>query len=48
MPYSSKEQRKWMHIHKPEIAKEWDKKYGSKIVLPKKTVAAIKKAGKKK
>ena len=31
MPYKSKKQRAWMHIHKPEIAKKWDKKYGSKV-----------------
>jgi len=31
MPYKSKAQRGWMHIHEPEIAKRWDKKYGGKI-----------------
>jgi len=31
MPYKSAKQRAWMHIHKPEIAKKWDKKYGGKI-----------------
>ena len=31
MPYKSKKQRAWMHIHEPEIAKKWDKKYGGKI-----------------
>ena len=31
MPYRSKNQRSWMHIHEPEIAKKWDKKYGGKI-----------------
>ena len=37
MPYVSKKQRAWMHIHKPGIAKRWDKKYGRKVVKPKKT-----------
>lgn len=32
MPYKSKAQRAYMHIHHPKIAKKWDKKYGSKIV----------------
>jgi hypothetical protein len=31
MPYRSKKQRSWMHIHTPAIAKRWDKKYGGKI-----------------
>lgn len=31
MPYKSVKQRAWMHIHKPTIAKKWDKKYGGKI-----------------
>lgn len=31
MPYKSKKQRVWMHIHEPEIAKRWDAKYGKKI-----------------
>ena len=31
MPYKSKKQRAWMHIHEPAIAKRWDKKYGGKI-----------------
>lgn len=32
MPYRSKKQRAYMHIHHPRIAKRWDKKYGGKIV----------------
>jgi hypothetical protein len=36
MPYKSKKQRAWMHIHKPAIAKRWDKKYGGKIKKGKK------------
>ena len=30
MPYKSEKQRRFMHSQKPEIAKKWDKKYGSK------------------
>ena len=44
MPYRSARQRAWMHIHKPNIARRWDKKYGGKIV-PK--VSKKKKAVKK-
>ncbi len=35
MPYRSKAQRAFMHIHHPKIAKKWDKRYDGKIV-PKK------------
>jgi len=31
MPYKSEKQRKFLHAKHPEIAKRWDKKYGSKI-----------------
>jgi hypothetical protein len=31
MPFKSKKQRAWMYANKPEMAKEWTKKYGSKI-----------------
>ncbi len=31
MPYKSSKQRAYLHIHEPELAKKWDKKYGSKI-----------------
>ena len=31
MPYKSSKQRAYMHIHNPEIAKRWDKKYGGKV-----------------
>ena len=31
MPYKSKKQRAYMHIHHPDIAARWDKKYGGKI-----------------
>jgi hypothetical protein len=36
MPYRSKKQRAYMHIHHPAIAKRWDKKYGGKIVRSRK------------
>jgi len=36
MPYKSVKQRAFMHIHHPEIAARWDKKYGGKIVKKKK------------
>jgi len=35
MPYASKAQRGWMHVHEPKIAARWDKRYGGKIA-PKK------------
>lgn len=31
MPFRSVKQRKYMYSQHPEIAKEWSKKYGSKI-----------------
>jgi hypothetical protein len=34
MPYKSEAQRSWMHINKPELAKEWDKKYDTPKKLP--------------
>lgn len=36
MPYRSKRQRGYMHVHHPEIAARWDRKYGGKIVPKKK------------
>jgi hypothetical protein len=36
MPYKSKKQRAYMHIHHPRIAKKWDKKYGGRIAKKKK------------
>ncbi len=35
MPFKSKKQRKFMWAKKPELAKKWTKKYGSKIVSKK-------------
>lgn len=31
MPYKSKKQRAYLHIHEPKLAAKWDKKYGSKV-----------------
>tara|TARA_R100001443_G_scaffold68178_2_gene76941 strand:+ start:7103 stop:7228 length:126 start_codon:yes stop_codon:yes gene_type:complete len=31
MPFKSKKQRSFLYANKPEIAKKWSKKYGSKI-----------------
>lgn len=31
MPFRSLKQKGWMFLHKPEIAKKWTRKYGSKI-----------------
>lgn len=36
MPYKSKKQRGYLHVHEPKLAAKWDKKYGGKIA-PKKT-----------
>jgi hypothetical protein len=36
MPFKSVKQRKYLWGKKPEIAKEWTEKYGSKIVKSKK------------
>lgn len=30
MPFKSKKQMKWMFANKPEMAKKWAKKYGTK------------------
>lgn len=35
MPYKSKAQVAYMHIHHPRIAARWDKKYGVSPGLPK-------------
>ena len=42
MPYRSKKQRAYMHIHHPGIAKRWDKKYGKKIVPKKGRLHSVK------
>ena len=31
MPYKSKKQRAYLHIHEPKLAKKWDEKYSGKI-----------------
>lgn len=36
MPFKSKKQRAYLYANKPEIAKKWTKKYGSKIIKTKK------------
>lgn len=43
MPYRSERQRAYMHIHHPEIAREWDKKYGGKVVKKKRKQTSKKK-----
>lgn len=35
MPYKSRAQMAYMHIHHPDIAKRWDREYGSPGKLPK-------------
>lgn len=47
MPWRSKKQRGFMHIHHPEIAAEWDRKYGGKIVGKKKGPTSKKRGPKK-
>ena len=36
MPYKSKKQRAYLHIHHPGIAARWDKKYGGKVLVRRK------------
>lgn len=31
MPYRSPKQRAYLHIHEPELAAKWDRKYGTGI-----------------
>jgi len=42
MPFRSERQRKWMFKNKPELAKKWSGKYGSKIVQKKKKKKKVK------
>jgi hypothetical protein len=42
LPYKSKRQRAYLHIHEPALAAKWDKKYGGKIA-PKKSSGKKKK-----
>jgi len=37
MPYKSEKQRKFMHAKHPQIAKKWDRKYGSKAAQGKRS-----------
>jgi len=46
-PYRSSKQRAFMHIHHPEIAKRWDKKYSGKITGKKKKKSTKKSVTKK-
>ena len=32
MPYASKRQRAYLHIHEPKLAKRWDAEYGGRVV----------------
>ena len=48
MPYKSRAQAAFMHIHHPEVAKRWDKKYGNAGKLPKHVKPAREAAHKKK
>jgi hypothetical protein len=49
MPYKSKAQRAYLHIHEPKIAAKWDRKYGGKIAKgKKKTTTAKSSRGRKK
>ena len=32
MPFQSEKQRRYLFANEPEIAKDWTKKYGSKVV----------------
>ncbi len=44
MPYKSKKQRAYLHIHEPALAARWDAEFPNQVVKKKKT----KKKGKKK
>lgn len=34
MPFKSKKQRAWMHIHEPEMAKKWERHTPKGAKLP--------------
>ncbi len=40
-PFKSQDQRAWMHINEPEMAKEWEKETPKGKELPKKVSAAV-------
>ena len=42
MSYKSNNQRVWMHINRPKIAKRWDKKYGKNLTNIEKAKRALK------
>jgi hypothetical protein len=41
MPYKSEKQRRYLHANEPELAKKWDKKYGSSIQKQKQQAKAM-------
>ena len=48
MPYKSKKQRAYLHIHEPALAEEWDTKYGGEIQKPRRERTKSKKSRKRK
>ena len=44
MPFQSEEQRKFMWMKHPEVARRWTEKYGSAVEGRKSRLAAIKRA----
>jgi hypothetical protein len=42
MPFRSEKQRRYLHIHNPKLAAEWERKYGSKPQASKKKRTAKK------
>lgn len=48
MPYKSKKQRAYLHIHEPALAEEWDKQYGGKVEKPRRERTQSKKSKKRK
>lgn len=43
MPFKSEKQRKYLWANKPELAKKWTDKYGSKISKQKEQAKALRK-----
>ena len=48
MPYKSKKQRAYLHIHEPALAEEWDQTYGGKVEKPRRERVRSKKSKKRK
>jgi len=40
MPFKSEKQRRYLHANEPEVAKRWEKKYGSKNTAYAKAIRA--------